>query len=131
MSAWIGMFVERTESGGMFGGARGTDDAVRAAVQALVPELTQADKQAPLRCKCPPNGSAPDGAVGLLLMVYPDGRASLNVRRGQRMDSLFNFAPLDDVLRKAWPTALAETREYLGLHANAAADAGQASATTR
>lgn len=95
----------------------------------LAPKVDPLPAQTP--CQCLPNGSAPEGAVGLLMIVYPDGRATLDVRRGQRTDSLFNFAPLDDVLRKAWPTALAETREYLGLHAKAAADAGQASVTTR
>jgi len=114
----------------MFGGARGTQEAVQAAAQALVPELVRANEK-PMPCKCPPNGSAPEGAVGLLMIVYPDGRASLDVRRGERTDSLFNFAPLDDVLRRAWPTALAETREYLGLPASVAEQPAQPSVTTR
>ena len=57
----------------------------------------------------------PEGAVGLFMVVYADGRASLDVQRGTVTDSLFNLAPLDRLLSRDLPMALAETREYLGL----------------
>lgn len=70
----------------------------------------------------------PEGAVGLFMVVYADGRASLDVQRGTVTDSLFNLAPLDRLLSRDLPMALAETREYLGL--TPAADA-QPSTVTR
>ena len=70
----------------------------------------------------------PEGAVGLFMVVYADGRASLDVQCGTVTDSLFNLAPLDRVLSRDLPMALVETRQYLGLAP--AADA-QASTVTR